>query len=48
VIPAAAEIAERQGTTKKWLRLEILQISEIRYGSFRVSLPRSFLAAWAG
>jgi hypothetical protein len=48
VIPAMAEIGERQGTTEKWLRFEILKISGIRYCSFRAPLQRGFLATWAG
>jgi hypothetical protein len=48
VVPAMAEIGERQGTTEKWLRFEILKISRIRYCSFRAPLQRGFLVAWAG
>jgi len=47
-IPAAAEIGERQGTTEKLLRFEILKISGIRYCSFRVPLQWGSLVAWVG
>jgi hypothetical protein len=47
VIPAAAAIGERQSTTEKSHRFEILKISGIRYGAFRGPPPRGFSANWA-
>jgi hypothetical protein len=48
VIPAAAEIGERQGRTEKSLRFEILKIIGNCRGTFRAPSPTRFLGRLVG
>ena len=48
VIPAVAEIGERQGTTEKWLRFAILKIRGNCRGTFRAPCPTRLLGHLGG